>query len=70
MTITAGEAAVREIARDIVSGPVIDPVALALGVENKETNKFDPYLSEELLARDYAARELDVPSAMEVLKTL
>jgi hypothetical protein len=41
---------------------------LALGVTNKETKKFDPYLTEELLARDYAVREFDVQRAVGVLK--
>lgn len=68
ITIKADETAVREIARSVVGCPEIDPVALALGVDNKETNKFDPYLSEELLARDYAVREFDVPGAVGVLK--
>lgn len=68
ITIKADETAVREIARSVVGGPEIDPAALALGVENKETNKFDSYLTEELLARDYAVREFDVQGAVGVLK--
>ena len=68
ITIQANEAAVREIAKSVVGSPEIDAVALALGVANKETNKFDPYLTEELLARDYAVREFDVQGAVGVLK--
>ncbi|HVA60950.1 MAG TPA: DEAD/DEAH box helicase [Mycobacteriales bacterium] len=44
------------------SGPA-DPVALAVGVQAKEGNKYDAWLSEALLNQDYAARAFDTSAA-------
>jgi hypothetical protein len=39
---------------------------LALCAGNKMLDKYDPYLSEELLAEDYASRALDPAGAWEL----
>lgn len=47
-----------------------DPVALAASVQTKEHDKYDQYLSDDLLAHAYAASSLDVPGAWDTLRHL
>jgi ATP-dependent Lhr-like helicase len=47
-----------------------DPVALAASVQTKERDKYDGYLSDDLLAHAYAASSLDVPGAWDTLRHL
>ena len=47
-----------------------DPVALAASVQTKERDKYDQYLSDDLLAHAYAASSLDVPGAWDTLRHL
>ncbi len=47
-----------------------DPVALAASVQTKERDKYDQYLSDDLLAHAYAASRLDVPGAWDTLRHL
>lgn len=61
---------IRAAALDLLSGPIPDPVELAEPVPNKEHDKYDPYLSDTLLAKAYAARTLDVPAAWDTLIAL
>jgi hypothetical protein len=42
-------------------------VTLAMQVPNKVEEKYDDYLSPELLGLDYAARALDIGGALEAL---
>lgn len=51
------------------AGPA-DPRILAATVSNQAINKYDPYLPPELLAADYAARELDTKAAHAYLCSL
>ena len=59
----------REMAR-LAAEPPPDPQELAATVGNRRTEKFHPYLSDDLLIADYAARALDVAGAWEVMKEL
>jgi ATP-dependent Lhr-like helicase len=47
-----------------------DPLALAASVKNKIVEKYDEFLSEELLNIDYAARSLDVDGAWHALTSI
>ena len=64
------EAAFREVVGDRFRGRTIHASDLAEAIENKVTNKFDGYLPPDLLARDYALREFDLPGALAVLDEL
>ncbi|MEU4159355.1 DEAD/DEAH box helicase [Actinoplanes sp. NPDC026670] len=55
---------------DLASGPAPDPIAIAAAVRAKQHDKYDRYLSEDLLNRGYAARALDVPGAWSCLAEL
>lgn len=56
--------------RELAAGPPPDPEALAATVRAKVHDKYDRYLSEEVLNRAYAARALDVPGAWTSLTEL
>jgi len=47
-----------------------DPLALAASVQNKIVEKYDDFLSEELLSIAYAARSLDVDGAWPALSSV
>lgn len=49
-------------------GPVPDPLDLARKIGNKTTEKFDGWLSEDLLCEQYASASLDCPGAVEVAR--
>jgi hypothetical protein len=49
--------------RDLREAGQADPQRLAAAVCNLAINKYDLFLSPELLAADYAARELDTVAA-------
>jgi ATP-dependent helicase Lhr and Lhr-like helicase len=59
-----------ELIRQLAAGPAPDPDALAATVRAKVHDKYDRYLSEEVLNRAYAARALDVPGAWASLVEL
>ncbi|WP_211192683.1 DEAD/DEAH box helicase [Actinoplanes sp. TBRC 11911] len=54
----------------LAAGPPPDPVAIAATVRAKHHDKYDRYLSEDLLTAAYAARALDVPGAWAFLTGL
>jgi ATP-dependent helicase Lhr and Lhr-like helicase len=54
----------------LVTGPAPDPIAIAATVRAKHHDKYDRYLSEDLLNHAYAARALDVPGAWAFLTDL
>ncbi len=58
------------IVKGMAAGPPPDPVALASVVRTKVHDKYDRYLSEDLLNLAYAARALDVPGAWASLAEL
>jgi ATP-dependent Lhr-like helicase len=59
-----------EVIRDLAASPPADPVTLAKTVRAKTHDKYDRYLSEELLDIAYATRALDVPGAWASLAEL
>jgi ATP-dependent Lhr-like helicase len=61
---------VHSVIRELSAGDSPDPVVLARTVENKQRDKYDEYLSEELLARSYATHSLDVDGAWDTLRSL
>ncbi|MFC8849515.1 MULTISPECIES: DEAD/DEAH box helicase [unclassified Micromonospora] len=58
------------VLRSLATGPAPDPVAIAAAVRAKQHDKYDRYLSEDLLNLGYAARALDVPGAWACLTDL
>ena len=63
---TAPAALIEQIRRLVSDGPA-DAIALARTVTNKETEKFHPFLSDDLLSADYAASKLDSTGAWQAL---
>ncbi|HET8661792.1 MAG TPA: DEAD/DEAH box helicase [Micromonosporaceae bacterium] len=63
-------AEVGELVRELAAGVPPDPCALARTVRAKARDKYDRYLSDELLDAAYAARALDVPAAWATLAEL
>jgi ATP-dependent Lhr-like helicase len=73
LAITVGDcspAQLHDVVRELAAGPAPDPVALAATVRAKLHDKYDRYLSEEILNLAYAARALDVPGARASLAEL
>ncbi len=73
LAITVGNCSptqLRELIRKLAAGPAPEPDALAATVRAKVHDKYDRYLSEEVLNRAYAARALDVPGAWATLVEL
>jgi ATP-dependent Lhr-like helicase len=58
------------VIRDLASQSRPDPISLAATVQNKERDKYDEYLSEDLLATAYGAHSLDVEAAWDTLRVL
>ena len=58
-----------ELEEMVAEGP-IDPAEAARGVANLQEQKYDRFLSPELLAPDWAARHLDAEGAHEALRRL
>jgi ATP-dependent helicase Lhr and Lhr-like helicase len=55
---------------DLLNQGPADPVALAAAVKNKRHDKYDRFLSEDLLCRNYAAGHLDAQGAWTILEEL
>lgn len=73
LAITVGNcspAQLLDLIRELAAGPPPEPVTLAASVRAKIHDKYDRYLSEELLNLGYAARALDVPGAWASLAEL
>ena len=60
-------AEVGRLIRELAAGALPDPAVLARTVRAKARDKYDRYLSDELLDLAYAARALDVPAAWATL---
>ena len=60
----------RTLVKELAARPAPDPVSLARTVRAKLHDKYDRYLSDELLDVGYAARALDVPGAWASLAEL
>jgi ATP-dependent Lhr-like helicase len=63
-------AGLRTLVEELAAGPPPDPVSLARTVRTKVRDKYDRYLSDDLLDLAYAARALDVPGAWASLAEL
>lgn len=61
---------IRKILHQIEAGPKADPIDLAAKAHGKDRDKYDHYLSDELLTAACAARDLDVPGAWGALREL
>ncbi len=59
-----------ELIQELAACPPPDPLALATTVRAKAHDKYDRYLSDDLLDLAYAARALDVPGAWTTLAEL
>ena len=70
LTMTAASRAVAVDRLQSLADSAPDPLALAASVKNKIVEKYDEFLSEELLSIDYAARSLDVDGAWHALTSL
>jgi ATP-dependent Lhr-like helicase len=56
--------------REIRDGSAPSPLTLACAVQNKQSEKYDEYLGEELLSLDWAAKRLDTEAAIRVAERL
>jgi ATP-dependent helicase Lhr and Lhr-like helicase len=70
LTIETREEELKECLKSICSKDAVDPLELAKSIPNKASEKYDPFLSEELMSIDYAAAKLDVPGALQALQTI
>jgi ATP-dependent Lhr-like helicase len=73
LAITIGNcspAQLLDVVRELAAGPAPEPVTLAATVRAKIYDKYDRYLSEDLLNVGYAARALDLPGAWASLTEL
>jgi ATP-dependent Lhr-like helicase len=61
---------VHAVIRDLAARSQPDPTTLATTVQNKHRDKYDEYLSDDLLAKAYAAHSLDVDGAWDTLRVL
>jgi ATP-dependent helicase Lhr and Lhr-like helicase len=56
--------------RAIATKPPVNPIALAATVRNKISEKYDPFLSEELLCQNYASSYLNTQGAWHTIAEL
>jgi ATP-dependent Lhr-like helicase len=70
LTVGCSPTRLREEIADLAAGPVPDPAATAATVRAKHHDKYDRYLSDQLLDLGYAARAFDLPGAWSVLHEL
>ncbi|PWU50156.1 hypothetical protein DLJ47_24615 [Micromonospora sp. S4605] len=59
-----------EVIRRLADESPPDPLVLAAAVPNKAADKYDQYLTDELLTAAYAARALDVPATWHTLRSM
>jgi hypothetical protein len=56
-------AQIMDAVASITAAPPADPLTVATPVANKEQQKYDRWLGEELLSLEYASSSLDIASA-------
>ncbi|NJL35650.1 MAG: DEAD/DEAH box helicase [Leptolyngbyaceae cyanobacterium SM1_4_3] len=56
--------------RAIAAKPPVNPVTLAATLQNKMIEKYDQFLSEELLCQNYASSYLDTPGAWNMISEI
>jgi hypothetical protein len=61
---------VRDILHDIAKDEAPRPEDLAQSVKNKTREKWDGLLTEDLLCKSFASRDLDVPSALSATQQI
>jgi ATP-dependent Lhr-like helicase len=66
--VSAGERDTLEALRRMATDPIPDPVVLAAPIQNKQSEKYDGLLSEQLLNAEYASRKLDINGARALVK--
>lgn len=66
---TPREAALTALTR-VAEGPAPDPGELARKIESKATEKFDRWLSDDLLCAQFASAVLDCPGAVHAARVL
>ena len=66
----ADQDSIRNVILELLSTGPPDPLELASTVQNSERQKYDRYLSPELLAASFAAHGLDVAGAWETLASI
>lgn len=72
VAVVVGNASLDELEsclRELKKGRVPDAYELAMSVLNKACEKYDLFLSDELLSADYAASKLDAEGAFNTLKS-
>lgn len=60
----------RQVLTEVLTAPAPTALELAVSVLNKEQEKYDAWLGDDLLALDYASRSLDVPGAFRALERM
>jgi len=70
LSVEANERELRDNLESLVNQEPIDPSELAKTIPNKASEKYDLFLSEELMSVDYAAAKLNVPGALATLKNM
>lgn len=70
LTVEASESELKDNLESLVNQEPIDPSELAKTIPNKASEKYDLFLSEELMSVDYAAAKLNIPGALATLKKL
>lgn len=61
---------VQNCLRALLKEGVPDAYELARSIVNKTTEKYDLFLTDELLSSDYAASKLDAAGAFDIMKTI
>lgn len=61
---------VEQVIKDMIAGGPEDPLKLAASIQNKAKEKYDLFLSEELMSADYASSKLSAKEAWEFLNKI
>jgi len=70
VVIEADKEELKEQLNSLINQAPIDPRELAKFIPNRASEKYDLFLSDDLMCADYAASKLDVVGALETLKDL
>lgn len=58
---------VREELKTIAAHDTIDPISLVSEISDKQKEKHDCFLNNELLTKEFVAKNLDLPGAYETI---
>jgi hypothetical protein len=56
--------------RTIAKTSITDPISLVKDLPDKQTEKHDVFLNEDLLNQEFAAKKLDLPGAYKAIHEL